>query len=92
MVRPKKGRRLVARKLPANEMKKLLLKNGRLIKSARAERTTVDKFVYEINISRTQMIKYEAGGNMLLSTFLKLLHGLDINIADFFSELQNTDK
>ncbi len=30
------------------------------------------------------MTRYEAGGDMYLSTFLKLLHGLDIKPEDFF--------
>ena len=92
MVKSKKGQRFTARALPIAERKKLLLKTGKLIKAAREQRTTMEKFVYEINISKTQMIKHQAGGNMLLSTFLKLLHGLDIKKEEFFRELEKKSK
>jgi len=92
MVKPKKGQQFVANELPVAEMERLLLRIGKLIKSAREERTTLEKFVYEINISRSQMSKYEAGGDMFLSTFLKLLYGLDINVEEFFRELHKTNK
>jgi len=88
MGKSKKGNRVVARELPIAELEELLLKNGRLIRSLREERTTLKKFVYEINIARTQMIKYEAGGDMRLSTFLKVLYGLDIGFDAFFKELE----
>lgn len=90
MGKPKKGQQFVANELPVAEMQELLLKIGKLIKSAREERTTLEKFVYEINISRSQMSKYEAGGDMFLSTFLKLLYGLDINVEEFFRELNKS--
>jgi len=66
--------------------------NAGTMKLARKERTSLDRFVYEINISRTQMSRYEAGGNMLLSTFLRLLHGLDISAEEFFKELEKTSR
>jgi transcriptional regulator with XRE-family HTH domain len=63
------------------------LKIGKLIKARRKDRTTLEAFAYEINVSRSAMTKYEAGGDMYLSTFLKLLHGLDVKGEDFFKEL-----
>ena len=92
MVKVKKGQQFTASKLTADEKKKLLLKTGSLIKAARLERTTLAEFAYEINISRTQIIKHEAGGDMLFSTFLKLLYGLDIKPEEFFRELQKEGK
>jgi len=88
MIKTKKDYGFVARPLPAADIQKLLFKIGRTLKAARQKRTTLDRFSYEINISRTQMGKYESGHNMLLSTFLKVLHGLDISTEEFFRELE----
>jgi len=88
MRREIKDQQFVAKKLPHAETEKLLLEIGKLIKTMRDDRTTLEKFSYEVSISRSQMSKYEAGGDMLLSTFLKLLHGLDTTGEGFFRELQ----
>ena len=86
MKKANKGQQLIAKELQDAEVEKLLLEIGRLIRAIRDDRTTLERFAYEINISRSQVSKYEAGGDMLLSTFLKLLHGLDINGVEFFRE------
>ena len=83
---------LIAKELSNAEVEKLLLSIGRLIKATREDRTTLERFAYEINISRSQMSKYEAGGDMFLSTFLRLLYGLDITGEEFFSKLEKTRK
>lgn len=83
---------LIAKELSNAEVEKILLAIGRLIKTTREKRTTLERFAYEINISRSQMSKYEAGGDMFLSTFLRVLHGLDITGEEFFSELEKTRK
>ncbi|HEY4150340.1 MAG TPA: helix-turn-helix transcriptional regulator [Chitinophagaceae bacterium] len=92
MKKENKGQQHIAKELPDVEMEKLLLEIGKLIKAMREDRTTLERFAYEINISRSQMSKYEAGGDMFLSTFLRLLHGLGTNGEDFFKELQKTRK
>ena len=92
MKKANKGQQLIAKELPDAEMEKLLLEIGKLIKTLRDDRTTLERFAYEINISRSQMSKYEAGGDMFLSTFLKLLHGLDASGEEFFKELEKTSK
>jgi len=92
MGKEKKGWRFTASELPADERKELLLKMGRLIKAAREERTTLEKFAQEAKIPKTQMAKHEAGGDMLLSTFLKLLYALGIEPEEFFRELEKKDK
>ena len=88
MVRPKRGRQFTARALPVAEKEKHLLITGMLIRAARRERTTIERFVYEIGICKAQLISYEYGGDMLLSTFLRLLYGLDIKPEDFFREIE----
>ena len=81
------ARRPVAQELSAAETEKMLNKIGKLLKNKRQNRTTLESFSYEINISRSAMTRYEAGGDMYLSTFLKLLHGLDIKPEDFFKDI-----
>jgi hypothetical protein len=80
------ARRPVAQELSAAETEKMLNKIGKLLKNKRQART-LESFSYEINISRSAMTRYEAGGDMYLSTFLKLLHGLDIKPEDFFKDM-----
>ena len=82
------GRRPVAQELSAADIDKLLAKIGKALHSKRKARTTLESFAYEINISRSAMTRYEAGGDMYLSTFLKLLHGLDILPEDFFKDVK----
>ena len=81
------ARRPIAQELSAAETEKLLNKIGKALKNKRQVRTTLESFSYEINISRSAMTRYEAGGDMYLSTFLKLLHGLDVKPEDFFKEM-----
>ena len=92
MKRANKGQHLIAKELSEAEKDRLLLEIGKLIKAMRDDRTTLERFAYEINISRSQMSKYEAGSDMLLSTFLKLLHGLDATGEEFFKELQKSGR
>jgi transcriptional regulator with XRE-family HTH domain len=81
------AKRPVAQELTAAETEKMLNKIGKALKNKRQARTTLESFSYEINISRSAMTRYEAGGDMYLSTFLKLLHGLDIKPEDFFKDV-----
>jgi transcriptional regulator with XRE-family HTH domain len=81
------ARRPIAQELSATETEKMLNKIGKALKNKRQARTTLESFSYEINISRSAMTRYESGGDMYLSTFLKLLHGLDIKPEDFFKEV-----
>lgn len=79
--------RPVARELSEADAQKLLLKIGKLIKAKRKERTTLESFAYEIGVSRSAQTRYENGSDMYLSTFLKLLHGLDVKPEEFFKEI-----
>ena len=81
------ARRPIAQELSAVETEKLLNKIGKVLKNKRKARTTLESFSYEINISRSAMTRYESGGDMYLSTFLKLMHGLDIKPEDFFKDV-----
>jgi transcriptional regulator with XRE-family HTH domain len=80
--------RKVARELSPEDAEKLLVKISKAIKAKRKARTTLESFAYEINVSRSAMSRYEDGGDMYLSTFLKLLHGLDVEPAEFFKEVK----
>ena len=83
----KPSRRPIAQELSNAEIEKALNKIGRMLKNKRKARTTLESFSYEINISRSAMTRYESGGDMYLSTFLKLLHGLEITPEDFFKDM-----
>lgn len=78
----------IAHELSPAEIDKILKKIGKGIKAKRKDRTSLEAFAYEISISRSAMARYEIGGDMLLSNFLKVLHGLEINPEDFFKELK----
>jgi transcriptional regulator with XRE-family HTH domain len=79
----KPGKRPIAKELPAGEVEKILKNIGKLIKESRQERSSLEDFAYEINISRSALARYEAGGDMLLSSFLKVVYGLDIEPEEF---------
>jgi transcriptional regulator with XRE-family HTH domain len=81
------ARRPIAQELSTAETEKILNKIGKSLKNKRQARTTLESFSYEINISRSAMTRYESGGDMYLSTFLKLLHGLDIKPEEFFKDV-----
>ena len=87
MRKRRSSRRPIAQELSAADTEKMLNKIGKVLKNKRQARTTLESFSYEINISRSAMTRYESGGDMYLSTFLKLLHGLDISPEDFFKDV-----
>ena len=87
MRKRRSSRRPIAQELSAADTEKMLNKIGKVLKNKRQARTTLESFSYEINISRSAMTRYESGGDMYLSTFLKLLHGLDIKPEEFFKDV-----
>lgn len=80
--------RPIAEEMPPEEIEKMIAKIGKLLHAKRKSRTTLESFAYEINVSRSAMTRYEAGSDMYLSTFLKLLHGLDVKAEEFFRDLK----
>lgn len=87
MKRKKPASRHLAPELSAADIEKLLKRIGKQISQKRKARQSLESFAYEINVSRSAMTGYEKGNDMYLSTFLKLLHGLEIEPADFFKSL-----
>lgn len=79
----KTSKRSIAKELPAGEVEKTLKAIGKLIKESRQGRSSLEDFAYEINVSRSALARYEAGGDMLLSSFLKVVYGLDIQPEEF---------
>ena len=67
---------------------KRLDKIGKRLKKLRksAGYTSSEKFAYEKDINRSQYGKYEAGMDMRMSTFLKLIDLLGVSPSEFFSE------
>ncbi len=88
MRKSKRSDRPVAKELPAADVEKQLKKIGKLIKTKRKARTSLEDFSYEVSMSRSAMSRYEGGGDMYLSSFLKVLHGLDIKPEEFFKEIK----
>lgn len=43
-------------------------------------------FAYEVQMSRTQIGRYEKGVNIQFTTLLNLLSALDVSVTEFFSE------
>ena len=80
----------IAKELPFDEIIKILGKIGELIHAKRlAAKTSQDTFSYETKISKSGISRYEAGRDMTLSSFLRVLYGLDIKPEDFFIELRD---
>ena len=84
----KPGKRPIAKELPDGEIEKILKNIGKQIKESRQERSSLEDFAYEINISRSALARYEAGGDMLVSSFLKVVYGLDIEPEEFFKAIK----
>ena len=51
--------------------------------------TNYEHLAYEVGISRSQYGRYENGGNMKLTTLLKILNFLDVSLEDFFKGLND---
>lgn len=77
-----------AKSISPDELETLLLKGGKVFKGLREGRISKERFALEIKISDTQVTKYEAGGDMLFTTFLRLLRGLDTTGEAFFKALK----
>ena len=67
-----------------------LAKVGRRIKSLRKKKgfSSAELFAYDIEISRVGMSKYETGAfdDIRMRTLLKIIDGLEMRPAEFFSE------
>lgn len=51
--------------------------------------TNYEHLAYEVGISRSQYGRYENGGNMKLTTLLKILNFLDVSLEDFFKGIND---
>ena len=61
---------------------------GKRLKALRKGKgySNYEQFAYEHSIGRAQYGRYEKGGDIRLSSLLKLLHVMEITPAEFFSE------
>lgn len=68
--------------------KEHLTKIGQRIKAIRVAQgyTSYEQFAHDHGISRMQYWRYEKGEDLRMSSLLKVLKGLNISLADFFSE------
>lgn len=85
----KKGERKKAPELTQEEIEALLMRIGSLIKEKRRAQSSLEDFAYEINISRSALARYEAGGDMMLSSFLKVVYGLNTTPQIFFGDVES---
>jgi DNA-binding XRE family transcriptional regulator len=79
-----------ARKLTQQEIEAVLMKLGELIQELRKQDfPNAEDFAYEIELSRSNMSRHEKGKDMLVSTLLKIVIGLDKTPQEFFTLLEN---
>jgi hypothetical protein len=79
-----------ALKLTQQEIDDVLMSLGELIQEIRKQDfPNAEDFAYEIEISRSNMSRHEKGKDMLVSTLLKILAGLDKAPKEFFALLEN---
>lgn len=69
------------------ELNKILAHIGEAIKKARTGNKTMDDLAYEINVSRSVLARLEAGGDVRLSSIIKVMYGLKLKPNDVFKEL-----
>jgi predicted transcriptional regulator len=84
-----KERGLVAKKLTEADLENIFKKISKVIKDKREVRSKLDDFAYETNISRSTAVRAEAGEDLMLSNFLRIVYGLDIKFSEFFKEIES---
>lgn len=64
----------------------MIKKIGTHIKQLRikAGYSSLEKFAYEFEISRTQYARYERGEDMRISSLMKVLEGHGMTLGEFF--------
>lgn len=88
MKRKKAIKQHTAEELSEAQLNALLLEIGKALKEERSSKTSQEIIAYELSITRKNFGLYEKGGDMYLSTFLKILHGLGISGSDFFKRIE----
>lgn len=74
--------------LSDEEIKAYLKKIGKRMKVLRRKRgySSQGTFAFEHELPRAQYGKYEAGGNLQMDSFLRVLHAYGVTPVEFFSE------
>jgi transcriptional regulator with XRE-family HTH domain len=86
-MKPRKARTKVSPTLTDAEIELILSEIGAIVRGL-MNKTTLERFAYETGIARSQVDKYRKGGDMLLSTFLRLIHGLGVTPEKFFRKVR----
>ena len=82
-------KRKIAKEMTQKEITAALLKIGQHIKAKREEGfSSAEDLAFQINIARANFYRYEAGKDMYLSTFLRIMAGLDVSPGEFFGEVE----
>jgi hypothetical protein len=74
--------------LSPEEITGILKEIGELLKQKRESIAKREPFAAYLGIATSSMFDYENGGDMYLSTFVKLLHGLGIKFEDLLGILK----
>jgi len=88
MISKRKTNAPPAPQISAQQLEEQLRKIGNHLKACRKNRTTQERFSYETKISKAAILKCEQGHDMLLSTLLRFINGLEIPIEEFFATME----
>lgn len=71
-----------------DEQERIAKRIGERLKALRIEKgyNSYEKFAFENDIDRAQYGRYERGGDLRISTLVRVLRALDVSIDEFFSE------
>lgn len=71
-----------------DEQQRVIKKIGERLKALRIEKghSSYEIFAFENEIDRSQYGKYERGADMRISSLVKILQALNIDIQEFFSK------
>lgn len=84
----KAKQKVIIQTISDKEIDAIHLAIGKTLKAKReAIGVTIDDFAYQVNISRSGLIRIEKGQDLTLRSLLKVLRGLGTPPEDFFNAL-----
>lgn len=84
----KAKKRVIVPTISDKEIDTIHLTIGKIIKTKReALDSTIDDFAYQVNLSRSGLIRIEKGQDLTIRSLLKVLRGLNITPEEFFRSI-----
>ncbi|NML21803.1 helix-turn-helix transcriptional regulator [Pseudoflavitalea sp. G-6-1-2] len=81
----KAKKRVIVPTISEKEIDSIHLAIGKIIKTKReALDSTIDDFAYQVNLSRSGLIRIEKGQDLTIRSLLKVLRGLNITPDELF--------